>query len=164
VLKAVVGVGANLGDRLTTMRAAARELASVARVVATSRVYETAPVGPPQPDFLNAAVLVDWEWPPQELLRDLLAIEARLGRVRGTEQRWGPRVIDLDFLWAEGVALDDPRLTLPHPRLRDRAFALVPLLELVPDACDPRTGESYAEIVSLLMIAPSEVRPTGEVL
>jgi 2-amino-4-hydroxy-6-hydroxymethyldihydropteridine diphosphokinase len=163
VLKAVVGLGANLGDRLTTMRAAARELSRIARVAGTSRVYETAPVGPLQPDFLNAAALLEWEGSPDELLRELLVIEASLGRVRG-DQRWGPRAIDLDFLWAEGVAVDGPRLTLPHPRLRDRAFALVPLLELVPDARDPRTGEPYAEIVSLLMIAPADVRPTGEVL
>jgi 2-amino-4-hydroxy-6-hydroxymethyldihydropteridine diphosphokinase len=163
VLRAVVGFGANLGDRLTTMRAAARELSRIARVAGTSRVYETAPVGPPQPDFLNAAALLESEQAPEALLRDLLAIETSLGRVRG-DRRWGPRAIDLDFLWAEGVAVDGPRLTLPHPRLRERAFALVPLLELVPDARDPRTGAPYGEIVSLLTIAPRDLRPTGEVL
>jgi 2-amino-4-hydroxy-6-hydroxymethyldihydropteridine diphosphokinase len=154
-LRAVVGFGANLGDRLATMRAAAVELRRVSRVEATSRVWATAPVGPPQPEFLNAAALVAYEGSPEGLLAELQAIEAKLGRVR--RDRWGPRVIDLDLLWAEGVATDTSALTLPHPRLRERAFALVPLLELVPDARDPHTGERY--------VAPAdEMSATGEIL
>jgi 2-amino-4-hydroxy-6-hydroxymethyldihydropteridine diphosphokinase len=144
--RAVVGFGANLGDRLATMRAAAREVARlprVGRVVRTSRVYATEPVGPPQPEFLNAAALVTWEGTPEALLDALLAIEAGLGRVRSAAERWGPRAIDLDVLWIEGVAVDTPRLVVPHPRLRERAFALVPMLEVAPDARDPRTGERY---------------------
>jgi 2-amino-4-hydroxy-6-hydroxymethyldihydropteridine diphosphokinase len=142
VIRAVVGVGANLGDRLSTMRAAVNELARVARVVKTSRVYATTPVGgPPQPEYLNAAVLVAFDGAPLDLLDALLAIEARFGRVRA--ERWGPRTIDLDLLWIDGMAVDDARLAVPHPRLRERAFALVPLLELVPDARDPRTGARY---------------------
>jgi 2-amino-4-hydroxy-6-hydroxymethyldihydropteridine diphosphokinase len=158
----VVGFGANLGDRLATLRAAVQELARVARVEATSRVYETAPLGPAQPRFLNAAARVAWEGSPVDLLGELLAIEAKLGRVRG--ERWGPRTIDLDLLWAEGVAIEGPQLTVPHPRLRERAFALIPLLEVAPDARDPRTGEPYAEIVSLLPIPPGDVSPTRDVL
>jgi 2-amino-4-hydroxy-6-hydroxymethyldihydropteridine diphosphokinase len=154
-LRAVVGIGANLGDRLATMRRAAGALARVARVEAKSRVWSTAPVGPPQPEFLNAAVLLSYEGLPQKLLVDLLAIEAELGRVR--QERWGPRAIDLDFLWAEGVVLATISLTLPHPRLRERAFALVPMLELVPDATDPRTGERY-------VVPEGEVHATGDVL
>jgi 2-amino-4-hydroxy-6-hydroxymethyldihydropteridine diphosphokinase len=161
-VRAVVGFGANLGDRLATMRAAVRDLGQVARVVATSRVYETAPVGPAQPRYLNAAALVSWERSPMDLLGELLAIEAKLGRVRG--ERWGPRTIDLDLLWAEGVALEGPQLTVPHPRLRERAFALVPMVEVAPDARDPRTGEAYAEIVSLLTIVPGDVRATEDAL
>jgi 2-amino-4-hydroxy-6-hydroxymethyldihydropteridine diphosphokinase len=139
---AVVGVGANLGDRLASMRSAAIELARVARVEKTSRVYASPPVGgPPQPEFLNAAAAVLYEGAPLDLLDALLAIEARLGRVRG--ERWGPRTIDLDLLWIEGVAIDTPRLVVPHPRLHERAFALVPLLEVVPGARDPRTGVAY---------------------
>jgi 2-amino-4-hydroxy-6-hydroxymethyldihydropteridine diphosphokinase len=108
----------------------------------TSHVYVTAPVGDiPQPNYLNAAALVEYEGTPEELLDILLAIEGKLGRVRG--EKWGPRVIDLDLLWAEGIVSETPRLTVPHPRLQERAFALVPLLELVPDAIDPRTGERY---------------------
>jgi 2-amino-4-hydroxy-6-hydroxymethyldihydropteridine diphosphokinase len=93
-LRAVVGFGANLGDRLRVMRAALAELATVARVEKTSHVYATAPVGPPQPEYLNAAALVVWEGTAEALLDALLGIEAKLGRVRGGE-RFGPRTIDL---------------------------------------------------------------------
>jgi 2-amino-4-hydroxy-6-hydroxymethyldihydropteridine diphosphokinase len=141
-VRAVVGFGANLGDRLATMRAAVRVLGELAPVEATSHVYATAPVGPPQPEYLNAAALVTWEGSAEALLDALLAIEAELGRVRG-EERFGPRTIDLDVLWIEGLAVDGPRLTVPHPRLTVRAFALVPMLEVAPGARDPRTGEAY---------------------
>jgi 2-amino-4-hydroxy-6-hydroxymethyldihydropteridine diphosphokinase len=155
-LRAVVGVGANLGDRLATMRAAVSDLARVAQVEKTSRVYATAPVGgPPQPDFFNAAALVVFAGTPLALLDELLAIEARLGRVR--VETWGPRTVDLDVLWIEGLAVDSARLVVPHPRLHQRAFALVPLLELVPTARDPRTGAPYAS-------PPGVLRDTGQTL
>jgi len=142
-LNVVVGLGSNLGDRLGTLRAAVRDLRLVARVVATSHVYETAPVGPPQPRYLNGAVLLEWEGPPADLLVALLAIERAHGRTRAGE-RFGPRTLDLDVLWMDGLAVATEALTVPHPRLRERAFALAPMLELVPDACDPATGERYA--------------------
>jgi 2-amino-4-hydroxy-6-hydroxymethyldihydropteridine diphosphokinase len=153
-LRAVVGFGANLGDRLATMRSALLAVGRVARVDATSHVYATAPVGPPQPDYLNAAALVEWGGPPEALLAELLTIEASLGRVRDAE-RFGPRTIDLDVLWIEWISMRSPRLVVPHPRLRERAFALVPLLEVAPDAADPVTGERY--------VAPAgDVRRTAE--
>jgi 2-amino-4-hydroxy-6-hydroxymethyldihydropteridine diphosphokinase len=142
VIRTVVGLGANLGDPLTAMRAAVARLGEVAVVRKTSSVYRTAPVGgPPQPDYLNAAVLLEYGGEPGALLSELLAIEARMGRVRG--ERNGPRTLDLDVLWIEGVAIESAALTVPHPRLRERAFAMVPMLEVVPDAVDPRTGEGY---------------------
>jgi 2-amino-4-hydroxy-6-hydroxymethyldihydropteridine diphosphokinase len=102
-------------------------------VVARSNVWETAPVGgPEQPDFYNAAILLEWNDDPLALLDALLAIEAKLGRVR--EVRFGPRTIDLDILWIEGQTIDAPRLTVPHPRLHERAFAIAPLLEVAPKA------------------------------
>lgn len=118
------------------------------RVVARSRVYETAPVGgPPQPHFLNAAVAVECTLALPALLEELLRIEVSLGRVRGDDEvRFGPRTLDLDVLWAEGAILDLPRLTVPHPRLAGRAFALLPLLEVAPGASDPRTGEPYVVV------------------
>jgi len=155
-VRAVVGVGANLGDRLATMRAAVTELARDMQVEKTSRVYATAPVGgPPQPEFLNAALLVAYPGAPLDLLDALLAVEARFGRAR--TERWGPRTLDLDLLWIDGLAVDAPRLVVPHPRLHERAFALVPLLELVPDARDPRTGARYAA-------PPGDLRDAGEIL
>jgi 2-amino-4-hydroxy-6-hydroxymethyldihydropteridine diphosphokinase len=154
-LRAVVGIGANLGDRMATMRAAVRAIEAVARVEKTSHVYETAPVGPPQPTFLNAAVLLEYGRAPVDLLDDLLAIERNAGRIR--IERWGPRTLDLDVLWIEGLAVDTPRLAVPHLHLHERAFALAPLLELVPDARDPRTGALYR-------IPPGEIRDTGEAL
>ncbi len=155
-LRAVVGLGANLGDRLSAMRSAVRELGQVARVEKTSRAYATAPVGGiAQPEFMNAAALVIFRGEAVQLLDELLAIEKKLGRVR--KERWGPRTIDLDILWIEGLVVDTPRLVVPHPSLHERAFALVPMLELVPDAADPRTGQRY--------VAPAgDVRATEDVL
>jgi len=136
------------------MRAAVRELGQVARVEKTSRAYATAPIGGiPQPEFLNAAALILYEGGAAELLDELLAIEKGLGRVR--RERWGPRTIDLDILWIDGLVVDTPRLVVPHASLRERAFALVPMLELVPDATDPRSGERY-------VVPAGDVRPTED--
>jgi 2-amino-4-hydroxy-6-hydroxymethyldihydropteridine diphosphokinase len=144
--RVVIGLGANLGDRLATMREAVARIAERAEIRARSHVYETAPVGKlDQPSFLNAAVAVECGLPPLALLDALLGIERELGRDRSEDAvRWGPRIIDLDVLWIEGVALEDARLVVPHPRLVERAFALIPLLEVAPDARDPRTRLLYA--------------------
>jgi 2-amino-4-hydroxy-6-hydroxymethyldihydropteridine diphosphokinase len=148
---AVIGVGANLGDRLATMRDAAARIERIAglRGIARSEVYETAPVGlVEQPAFLNAAISVYCTLSPRALLDALLAIEKALGRTRGvSEVRWGPRVIDLDILWMAGIVLDDPGLVVPHPRLHERAFALVPMLEVAPDAIDPRSHRAFVAVV-----------------
>lgn len=141
-MRVAIGLGANLGDRLASLRDAAARIGRLAPILARSHVWETAPVGgPEQPDFLNAALLVEWERAPIELLDTLMAIEAELGRVREIPN--GPRTIDLDVLWIEGLVLDEPRLVVPHPRLHLRAFALAPMLEIVPEARDPRTGHRY---------------------
>lgn len=149
-MRAVIGVGANLGDRLATMRDAVARIERTAglRGVARSTVYETAPIGlVEQPAFLNAAISVECTLSPRGLLDALLAIEKALGRTRGAaEVRWGPRVIDLDILWVDGIVLDDPGLVVPHPRLHERAFALVPMLEVAPDAIDPRTERAFVAL------------------
>ncbi|MDB5219291.1 MAG: 2-amino-4-hydroxy-6-hydroxymethyldihydropteridine pyrophosphokinae [Myxococcaceae bacterium] len=148
MIRTVIGLGANLGDRLATMRAAVGAIGRIdaLTVRATSRVYATAPVGlAEQPEFLNGAVLVEYMKSPHALLEALLGIEKGLGRTRGSDDvRWGPRTIDLDVLWIDGVVVDEPGLTVPHPRLTERAFALVPLLEVVPHAVDPRSGAVFA--------------------
>jgi 2-amino-4-hydroxy-6-hydroxymethyldihydropteridine diphosphokinase len=154
-MRAVVGLGSNVGDRAAHLRAAVVAIGRIAVLEARSGVYETAPVGgPPQGDFLNAAVRVSTTLSPLALLDELLRIERALGRVR--RERWGPRVIDLDVLWIEGTVVDDPRLVVPHPRLRERAFALVPLLEVAPGAVDPQTGREFASVEA------EGMRVTGE--
>jgi 2-amino-4-hydroxy-6-hydroxymethyldihydropteridine diphosphokinase len=146
---AVIGMGSNLGDRLALLRAAAAQVASLGSLVSRSGVYENPALGPQQPDFLNAAVRLRAELSAHELLNALLAIELALGRTRGRE-RWAPRFIDLDLLWMQGVTIDEPGLTVPHPRLIERSFALVPLLDVAPDATDPRSGRRYDDVARAL--------------
>jgi len=141
VTRAFVGLGANLGDREATIAEATRLLAERdgIDVLAVSSLRETDPVGVvDQPRFLNGAAIVETELGPRELLDVLLAIELELGRVR--DRRWGPRTIDLDLLVHGDVQLEEPGLTVPHPRLHERRFALEPLAELDPDLAIPGRG------------------------
>jgi 2-amino-4-hydroxy-6-hydroxymethyldihydropteridine diphosphokinase len=134
--RAYVGVGANLGDREATIRAAIETLPAV---VAVSKLRETDPVGVvDQPPFLNGAVALETELAPRDLLAVLLEVERELGRER--RERWGPRTIDLDLLLYGDEAIDEPGLTVPHPRLHERRFALEPLLDLDPDVAIPGRG------------------------
>jgi 2-amino-4-hydroxy-6-hydroxymethyldihydropteridine diphosphokinase len=133
VQEAYVALGANLGDRETSLREALRRLADdpELEVRSISSVYETAPVGfTDQPSFLNMAVCLGTDLEPVELLRRLLAIEQEMGRVR--DVRWGPRNIDLDLLVYGEMSMETPELTLPHPRMGQRAFVLVPLRDIWP--------------------------------
>ena len=138
---AFVGIGSNLGDREDNLRRAV-ELLSVedgVDVTAVSEIRETEPVGPvEQGAFLNGAVRIETDLGPRELLERLLAVEQRLGRVR--EERWGPRTIDLDLLLYGDEAVDEPGLTVPHPRLHERRFALEPLADLAPSLEIPGRG------------------------
>jgi 2-amino-4-hydroxy-6-hydroxymethyldihydropteridine diphosphokinase len=131
----VLGLGSNLGDRLATLQRAVDLLvARGIRVVASSRVWATVPVGGPsdQGEFLNATVAIDpGERSPHEVLAAANEIEVVLGRVR--RERWGPRTIDIDLLLWNDISMTTPELTIPHPRLTERAFAVLPLLELDPD-------------------------------
>src|SRR5690349_1258159 len=108
----VIGLGANLGDRLRTLRSALTGLAALGQLQRVSALYETAAVGPPQPDYLNAAVLLDSALEPIAMLQGLLAVERAHGRER--RERWGPRTLDLDLLFSPGLELTEPSLTLPH--------------------------------------------------
>lgn len=147
-LDAVVGLGSNLGDRRATLESAIERLAELGEIRARSLLYETDPVGPPQPDFLNAAVRLQTALTPVELLRALLGIERDFGRER--REKWGPRTLDLDLLWIRDQVVDTPELVVPHPRLLERAFALVPLLDVAPEAADPRTGTQYEAVARAL--------------
>jgi 2-amino-4-hydroxy-6-hydroxymethyldihydropteridine diphosphokinase len=149
--RVVVGLGSNLGERLASLRAAADALDAVVGVTvcARSSVVAMPPAGGPrQPDYLNAALLLEVTLGPKELLEQTQQVERALGRIRPDPVRWGPRTIDIDLLWSPGLVLATPQLTLPHPRLAERPFALGPLLELAPDAADPITGVAYRSLDS----------------
>ena len=139
--RAFVGIGANLGDPVAQVRAGVAALAALphTRLVAASSLYRTAPVGyTAQADFVNAACLLETALAPRALLERLHAIEAGAGRERRFKD--APRSLDLDLLLYGGEAIDEPGLTLPHPRLHERAFALAPLVELDPDCVIPGHG------------------------
>lgn len=130
---AFVGLGSNLGDRLSSLQRAVKLLAGTdgIEILRSSRVYETEPVGPSQPDYLNAVVEVATSLGPRGTLKACLEIERHMGRVR--DERWGPRVIDLDLLTHGEDDIDEPDLIVPHPRMHERAFVLIPLLEIAAD-------------------------------
>lgn len=131
--EAYIALGANLGDREETLKEALNRLDHYEgiKVIRCSSVYETEPVGYlDQPQFLNMAAALRTTLAPEELLQVMLEIETQLGRVR--DVRYGPRTVDLDLLWVEGQNIDTPDLTLPHPRMLERAFVLLPLSDIVP--------------------------------
>lgn len=128
-MRVLLSLGSNLGDRLAHLR---EGVDSLPGVVAVSRVYETDPVGgPDQGAYLNVVAELDVDLEPLELLGVCHRIEAAAQRVR--EVRWGPRTLDIDIVWIDGVELDTERLTVPHPRWKERRFVLAPLRELAPD-------------------------------
>lgn len=128
--RAMLGLGSNLGDRRDHLR---RAVEAIPDRVAVSSVYETAPVGGPdgQGAYLNMVVVVDTDATARELLELCRRLETAAGRVR--EQRWGPRTLDVDVLWIDGSTVDEADLVVPHPRLLERRFVQVPLLEVAPD-------------------------------
>jgi 2-amino-4-hydroxy-6-hydroxymethyldihydropteridine diphosphokinase len=136
--RAFLGLGSNIEDRLAHLRDAVRRLRDdeAIRVLRSSRVWETDPVGgPPQGDFLNAVIEVEAPAEPRALLASAHRVEAALGRERSI--RWGPRTIDIDVLLIGDRTIDEPDLVVPHPRLVERAFVLLPLLELEADLALP---------------------------
>jgi 2-amino-4-hydroxy-6-hydroxymethyldihydropteridine diphosphokinase len=140
--RAYVGLGANLGQREEMLRRAIELIGETdgIQVVAVSRLRETDPVGVlDQPPFLNGAVAVETTLSPRQLLANLLRVERQLGRVRDGV-RWGPRTVDLDLLVYANERVDEPGLTVPHPRLHERRFALEPLAELDPELAIPGHG------------------------
>jgi 2-amino-4-hydroxy-6-hydroxymethyldihydropteridine diphosphokinase len=157
VTRAHVGLGSNLGDRMANLDAAVQALDAdeLSHVMAVSRVYETVPVGgPAQGPYLNAVAVLETDRDPHQLLRLLQAIETLLGRERG--ERWGPRTADLDLLLYDGPPLHDPDLVVPHPRARERAFVLVPLVDADPLAAFP-DGQTALEALARLGPQPGIV-------
>ena len=134
--EALLGLGGNVGDVRATLGQAIARFADgeTVRLIARSSNYATAPWGvTDQPPFINCAIAVATALAPRALLERALEVERALGRDRAQEQRWGPRRIDIDLIAYDDLALDEPDLTLPHPRWSERAFVLVPLGEIVPE-------------------------------
>ena len=147
---AAVGLGANLGEAVATLRDAIDELARLpdTELLRASRLYRTPAWGrTEQPDFINAVALVETGMPARELLDALLAIERSFGRVRLDGESWGPRTLDLDLLLFGDAVIDEPGLRVPHPHLHERAFALLPLAEIAPQLAIPGIG-SVASIAA----------------
>lgn len=151
---ALIGLGSNLGDRLSTLVAAVKTLRARVEIqeLVASSIYETSPVGVlDQPKFLNAAIAVRTTLTPEELLRVLQEIEHAFGRER--RERWGPRTLDLDLLAYEGEQRTTSDLVLPHPRMFERAFVTIPLLELLSDRRYLR-AHRWSEFHERLLVAP----------
>jgi 2-amino-4-hydroxy-6-hydroxymethyldihydropteridine diphosphokinase len=158
---AYIGLGANLpssaGQPETTLAAAAKCLAEFGPIVSRSSLYSTEPVGfADQPRFLNAVVALDTSRQPRQLLDALLATEHEFGRDRSLGVANGPRTLDLDILLYGNLILSEPGLEIPHPRLAQRAFVLIPLGEIAPDAVEPRSGRAVSQLLQSLIPHPED--------
>lgn len=148
---AAIGLGANIGDRLNALRVAVAAIEPLLHSLRASRVYETEPrYNLDQPPFLNATIVGSTSLPPRRLLSELQSLEVALGRQR-SGPRYGPRHIDLDLLFYGGRTIETPDLVIPHPRMRERAFVLVPLSDVAPDwrfpAGHPDAGRRIEDLV-----------------
>jgi 2-amino-4-hydroxy-6-hydroxymethyldihydropteridine diphosphokinase len=147
----VLGLGSNKGESSVILASAVRYLQEILADLQVAPVFQTAPQGPAdQPPFLNTAVCGSCALTPEGLLEAVHRVEAAFGRDRSKERRWGERTLDIDILLFGRRTLSSSSLEIPHPRLKERAFALVPLLTLLPEASDPRSGEPYAYILKEL--------------
>jgi 2-amino-4-hydroxy-6-hydroxymethyldihydropteridine diphosphokinase len=157
---AYIALGSNLGDRAAHIDAALQQIDRIpnTRITARSQTIETAPVGPPgQGHYLNAVCAVQTSLGPRALLDHLLAIERSRGRERDPAARWGPRTLDLDLLLYDNQTIDEPGLTIPHPRLAQRPFVLEPLAQIAPDLTPPGHTRTIAQ---LLAAAQPHTRPS----
>jgi len=142
-----IALGTNLGDRLANLRAALRALPTAVTVIDDSPVYETPPWGyEDQPAFLNNVIKAETDLEPDALLTYLKQLEAELGREQNF--RWGPRLIDLDILFYDDLVIDTPPLIIPHPRLHERAFVLVPLVDIASDFVHPTMQKQISALLA----------------
>ncbi len=145
-----IALGSNLGNSLVTLEQSLKILSQTPGInlVAVSRWYLTKPIGPPQPDYLNGCAILAVQQTPEELLVLLQAIELQFGRVRSRESRWGARTLDLDIILYDDLIINNSDLIIPHPRMRERAFVLVPLSEIAADWQEPVSQKAIAQLVS----------------
>ncbi len=155
-MKAAIALGSNLGDSKTILESALDTLHQTAGIIVTARspLFQTAPIGPPQPDYLNACALLETTLTPPALLTVLLQTETQFGRQRN--ERWGARTLDLDLLLFNDVTLNTNSLEIPHPRMTERAFVLIPLATIAPDWIEPVSGQAIAVLAQ--KIDPSGVK------
>lgn len=154
--RVVLGLGSNLGSREATLRLCSERLALIegVRLCGLAPIWQTKPIGPPQPDYFNTAVEIETLRAPRALLDRVRDLEDELCRTRTV--RWGPRTLDIDMLWIDGEVVDEDGLEVPHPELRHRTFALDPLVALRPEAIDPLTGERYASVRARMHLPVTE--------
>jgi len=145
--RAAIALGSNLGDSCQILKSALETLDrfSGITVEAVSETYQTIAVGPPQPDYFNACAVLSTDLEPQALLDTLLEVEAQFGRVRW--ERWGARLLDLDLLLFDDLVMEQPGLQIPHPRMVERAFVLIPLADVAADWVEPISGKAIAFLV-----------------
>ena len=144
--EAFIGIGANLGNRVETLKRAVYNLSESVCLVGASRIYETEPIGfKDQPAYLNAVLKIETQMGARTLLNHLLALELEFGRIR--KEKWGPRILDLDILLYGVEVIEEEGLHIPHPHLHLRSFVLAPLCDLAPDDHHPKLDKSYSELL-----------------
>lgn len=149
-MRLVIGFGGNVGDPAEAFARALEALAEDGWVLFTSRLWQSRAVGPEQPDYLNAAAVLTWSGDPRSLLALCRELEKAAGRDRSSEERWGPRTLDLDLLLAEDFICVGPELQLPHPRFHERRFALEPAAEVAPGWVHPLFGRTISELAEAM--------------
>jgi 2-amino-4-hydroxy-6-hydroxymethyldihydropteridine diphosphokinase len=146
MVKCAIALGSNLGDSKQILNQALELLSQTSGIelISHSSWYETVPVGPPQPNYVNGCAILETELLPENLLQILLKIEQQFGRIR--QERWGPRILDLDILLYGDLILEMPNLTIPHPRMNERAFVLVPLAEIAAHWIEPISKQTILQL------------------
>jgi 2-amino-4-hydroxy-6-hydroxymethyldihydropteridine diphosphokinase len=156
-----IALGSNLGDSLTILNHAINNIANIPEIELTSRStwHKTKPIGPPQPDYLNGCITIKTSLSPEDLLRHLLDIEQKFGRER--KEKWGARTLDLDIILYGDQIIHSDTLELPHPRIRERLFVLMPLTEIASNWVDPMTKLTVSQLLDSCIIANKIIKYKG---